>query len=139
MEEAPSLRDKDYRTLLENVPVLIVRYDTQLRLIYVNPAWEKAIGLFSADVVNKRVGEIPELPAIANLVEKFQKVLKSGTPQKIEFNWASARGNPIILEFVIVPEYDRHGEMISLLAVGVDQTERRQVEEQLRKSERNHT
>jgi formate hydrogenlyase transcriptional activator len=137
MEEIPSLRDKDYRTLLENIPVLIVRYDTQLRLIYVNPAWEKAIGLSSADVVNKRVDEIPELPAIANLVEKLQKVLKSGTPQKIEFSWASARGKTIFLEFVLVPEYDGHGEMISLLAVGVDQTERRQAEEQLRNSERN--
>ena len=42
MEETPSLRNKDYRTLLENVPVLIVRYDTELRRIYVNPAWKKS-------------------------------------------------------------------------------------------------
>ena len=137
MEETPSLRDKDYRTLLENIPVLIVRYDTELRRIYVNPTWEKVIGLSSADVINKRVDEIPELPAIANLVEKLQKVLKSGTPQKIEFSWANARGKTIFLEFVIVPEYDRHGKMISLLAVGVDQTERREAEEQIRNSERN--
>ena len=102
-----------------------------------NPAWEKVIGLSSADVINKRVDEIPELPAIANLVEKLQKVLKSGTPQKIEFSWATARGKTIFLEFVIVPEYDRHGKMISLLAVGVDQTERREAEEQIRNSERN--
>ena len=137
MQETPSLRDKDYRTLLENIPVLIVRYDTELRRIYVNPTWEKVIGLSSADVINKRVDEIPELPAIANLVEKLQKVLKSGTPQKIEFSWANARGKTIFLEFVIVPEYDRHGKMISLLAVGVDQTERREAEEQIRNSERN--
>jgi PAS domain S-box-containing protein len=137
MEETPSLRDKDYRTLLDNIPVLIVRFDTQLRSIYVNPAWEKAIGLSSADVINKRVDEIPELPAIANLVDKLQKVLESGAPEKIEFSWANARGKTIFLEFVIVPEYDRHGEMMSLLAVGGDQTERRQAEEQLRNSERN--
>ena len=137
MEEAPSLRDKDYRTLLDNIPVLIVRFDTQLRRIYVNPAWEKAIGLSAADVIGKGVNEIPELPAIANLVDKLQKVLKNGTPEKIEFSWANARGKTIFLEFVIVPEYDRQGEMISLLAVGVDQTERREAEEQLRNSERN--
>ena len=137
MEETPSLRDKDYRTLLENIPVLIVRYDTELRRIYVNPTWEKVIGLSSADVINKRVDEIPELPAIANLIETLQEVLKSGTPQKIEFSWANARGKTMFLEFVIVPEYDRHGKMISLLTVGVDQTERREAEEQLRNSERN--
>jgi PAS domain S-box-containing protein len=137
MEEAPSLRDKDYRTLLENVPVLIVRYDTELRRIYVNPAWEKVIGLSSADVLSKRVDEIPELPAVANHVEKLQEVLKSGTPQKIEFSWANARGKTIFVEFVIVPEYDRHGTMISLLVAGIDQTERREAEEQLRNTEKN--
>jgi PAS domain S-box-containing protein len=137
MEEAPSLRDKDYRTLLENVPVLIVRYDTELRRIYVNPAWEKVIGLSSADVLNKRVDEIPELPAVAHHVEKLQEVLKSGTPQKIEFSWANARGKTIFVEFVIVPEYDRHGKMISLLVAGIDQTERREAEEQLRNTEKN--
>ncbi len=140
MQETPSLRDKDYRTLLENIPVLIVRYDTELRRIYVNPTWEKVIGLSSADVINKRIDEITELPAIANLIVTLQEVLKSGTPQKIEFSWVNARGNTIFLEFVIMPEYDRHGKMISLLAVGVDQTERREAEELIRNSEKNlHT
>jgi PAS domain S-box-containing protein len=136
MGEAPSLRDKDYHTLLENVPVLIVRYDTKLRRIYVNPAWEKVIGLSSADVLSKRVDEIPELPAVANHVEKLQEVLKSGTPQKIEFSWANARGKTIFVEFVIVPEYDRHGKLISLLVAGIDQTERREAEEQIRNNAR---
>ena len=137
MEEAPSLRDKDYRTLMENVPVLIVRYDTELRRIYVNPAWEKVMSLSSADVINKRTDEILELPVTAKYVEKLRQVLETGTPEKIEFNRASARGKTIFLEFVIVPEYDRHGKMISLLAVGVDQTKRREAEEQIRNSERN--
>ena len=100
MQETPSLRDKDYRTLLENVPVLIVRYDTDLRRIYVNPAWEKVIGLSSADVINKRVDEIPELPFVAEHLEKLRQILQKGTPQKIEFSWANARGKTIFLEFV---------------------------------------
>jgi formate hydrogenlyase transcriptional activator len=137
MEEAPSLRDKDYRTLLENIPVLIVRYDTQLRLIYVNPTWERVLGLSSADVINKRADEIPKLPIIPKYLKKLRIALENGTPQRIEFSWASARGKTIFLEFVMVPEYDRHGKMIGLLAVGVDQTERREAEEQLRNSERN--
>jgi formate hydrogenlyase transcriptional activator len=136
MEEGPSLRDKDYCTLLENIPVLIVRYDTELRRIYVNPAWEKVMGLSSADVINKRTDEIPELPVTAKYVEKLRQVLETGAPEKIEFNRASARGKTIFLEFVIVPEYDRHGKMISLLGVGVDQTEHRQAEEQLRNNAR---
>lgn len=136
MEETPSLRDKDYRTLLENIPVLIVRYDTELHRIYVNPAWEKVMSLSSVDVINKRTDEIPELPVTAKYVEKLRQVLETGTPEKIEFNRASARGKTIFLEFVIVPEYDRHGKMISILGVGVDQTEHRQAEEQIRNNAR---
>ena len=80
MEETPSLRDKDYRNLLENIPVLIVRYDTELRRIYVNPAWEKVMGLSSADVINKPTDEIPELPVTAKYVEKLRQVLETGIP-----------------------------------------------------------
>src|SRR4030042_5028570 len=101
MEETPSLRDKDYRTLLENIPVLIVRYDTELRRIYVNPAWEKVIGLSSAEVINKRVDEIPELPFVAEHLEKLRQILQKGTLQKIEFSWENARGKTLFLEFVI--------------------------------------
>jgi formate hydrogenlyase transcriptional activator len=137
MEETLSLREKEYRTLLENIPVLIVRYDTDLRRIYVNPAWEKTTGLSSSDVVNKRVDEIPELPFVAEHLEKLRQILQKGTPQKIEFSWVNALGKTIFLEFVIVPEYDRQGKIISLLAVGIDQTERRLAEEQIRNSERN--
>ena len=36
-----------------------------------------------------------------------------------------------------MPEYDRHGKMISLLVAGIDQTERREAEEQLRNTEKN--
>ena len=81
--------------------------------------------------------KFPNFRLLPTFVETLQEVLKSGTPQKIEFSWANARGKTIFLEFVIVPEYDRHGKMISLLAVGVDQTERREAEEQIRNSERN--
>ena len=81
--------------------------------------------------------KFPNFRLLQTYVEKLRQVLQNGTPQKIEFSWANARGKTIFLEFVIVPEYDRHGKMISLLAVGVDQTERREAEEQIRNSERN--
>ena len=73
MEETPSLRDKDYRTLLDNVPVLIVRFDTQLRRIYVNPAWEKAIGLSAADVIGKGSTKFPNSRLLPTLWTSSKK------------------------------------------------------------------
>ncbi len=62
MEQALVLREQEYRTLLENIPDLIVRYDLDLRRIYVNPAWEKASGLSAGDVINK-----PAAPMISTI------------------------------------------------------------------------
>ena len=60
--QAMTVREQEYRTLLENIPVLLVRYDTDLRRIYVNPAWEKASGLSAWDVVNVPAADIPRVP-----------------------------------------------------------------------------
>jgi PAS domain S-box-containing protein len=134
MKQALSLREREYRTLVENLPILIVRYDTDLHRIYVNPAWEKANGLSAADVINKLPSENTRLPkpVIVEYEKKLRQVLENGNPQKLEFSWVDARGEPLFLEYFIVPEYDGDGKIINLLSFGIDQTERKQAEEALR-------
>ncbi len=131
MEQALAIREQQYRTLLENSPDLIVRYDTNLQRIYVNPAWEKASGLSRKEVVNVPVGDIPKVPHPINnaYVDKLRLALEEGTSQNIEFTWDNAYGKTLYLEFVIVPEYDPNRNIISVLAVGRDLTERKQAEE----------
>jgi two-component system, cell cycle sensor histidine kinase and response regulator CckA len=137
MEQALTVREQEYRTLVENIPDLIVRYDTDLRRIYVNPAWEKASGLSARDVINVHIADVPKDPNPINVeyAEKLRQVLETGTPQAIEFTWVNARGVRLFLDYVIVPEYDQHGKIVRALAVGHDLTERRQAEEALKESE----
>ena len=47
----------------------------------------------------------------------------------------NAHGVRLVLEYAIVPEYDRYGKVVSVLAVGHDLTERKRAEEALRESE----
>ncbi len=130
MEQALAVREQEYRTLLENIPDLLVRYDPDLRRIYVNPAWEKASGLSAGDVINVPAADIPKVPkpTVAEYTAKLGKVLETGTPQAIEFTWVNARGVTLFLEYVIVPEYDQNGKIVSVLAVGHDLTERKRVQ-----------
>ncbi|RJR36065.1 MAG: PAS domain S-box protein [Deltaproteobacteria bacterium] len=131
MEQALALKEQEYRTLIENIPDLIVRYDLDLRRIYVNPAWEKASGLSAKDVINKPAAETPHVPhpVVAEYAEKLRQVAKAGTPQAIGFTWVNARGVTLFLEYIIVPEYDRYGKIVSVLAVGRDLTERKRTED----------
>jgi PAS domain S-box-containing protein len=136
-EQALAVREKEYRTLLQNIPDLIVRYDKEMRRIYVNPAWEKASGLSAKEVVDKNMDKIPWVPnpVVDEYAEKIQKVFMTGIPETVDFSWVNARDEKLQLEYVIVPEYDCFGNMASVLCVGHDLTERKNAEERLRDSE----
>jgi PAS domain S-box-containing protein len=133
MEQELVTREREYRILVENIPDLIVRYNTELRRIYVNPAWEKASGSPARDVLNVIPADVPGGPRPANneYVEKLQHVLKTGIPQTIEFTWINAYEKALLLECFIVPEYDQYGIINGVLSVGRDITERKRNEREL--------
>lgn len=135
MERTLAVREQEYRTLLENIPDLIVRYNTDLRRTYVNPAWEKASGLTSEQVVNVPPEDIPNVirPVIDEYLAKLQNVLKTGIRETIEFTWVNVHGEKLYLSYTIVPEYDQNGKVVSILSVGHDITERRRAEKALQR------
>ncbi len=137
MELALAMREKEYRTLVEHIPDLIVRYNTDLRRIYVNPAWEKASGLSAREVINVPGVDIPKvsIPVVDEYMAKLRKVLETGTPQSVEFVWVNARGKTLFLDYVIVPEYDQLGNIVGVLSVGRDITELKHAEKALKESE----
>jgi PAS domain S-box-containing protein len=131
-EEELILRERQYRTLLESVPEFIVRYDRNLRRIYVNPAWENATGLSAAEVIGVDYSDISKVPSPFSVeyVKKLRLALETGTSQAAEFTWVNAYGEKLFLEYVIVPEYDHQGGVAGVLAVGRDISERQQMEKE---------
>lgn len=131
MEQAVALRDQQYKTLAENSPDLVVRFDKELRRTYVNPAWERASGLKAEEVLHVSAAEIPWIlkRAAPEFLEKLKQVFAGAGPQKVEFCAENARGEMLALDYVIVPEYDRDGAIVSALAVGHDISERKQAED----------
>ncbi|MDB6065985.1 MAG: domain S-box protein [Pedosphaera sp.] len=123
------------RTMVENFPDFIVRFDAECRFLYVNPSVTKAFGVPLEQFVGKILGD-PSLPGRdpgqdETLQNGIKQAFKQGVPNTLEAKWTTFRGERIF-EVRHIPERDESGKVISVLGIGRDITERKQHEEMLR-------
>jgi PAS domain S-box-containing protein len=128
--------EQEFRTLAENSPDVIVRYDRQGRRIYVNPAFESVNHLSAREVYGKNPIELStELKPKADVfTEQLMAAMASGTPVKVDLAWI--KDGKLVCWFVrVVPEFDADGKVVSAITIWSDISERKQAEDELREKE----
>ena len=127
--------EKRYRSLAENDPDIIQRFDRDLRRLYVNPAFEPATGVSAQAALGKTDREL-ELPEhlIPLWEQAVRNVFRTGERQIIGFEMPTPQGHRHY-EAHLVPEFAPDGSTEHVLAITHDVTERVQMEETLRGSE----
>lgn len=125
-ESATQLRqtEKTFKTLVENLPDVIARFDPDLRHLYVSPAVERATGRPSEDYVgrtNREVGMSSEL--IDEWDAALRRVFETGRAEKLEFAFPSPDGLRHF-DCNLVPEHAPDGAIPSVLSVARDVTDR---------------
>ena len=115
-----ALRESEwkFRTLAENSPDMIVRYDSACRRVYVNPACAKATG-FSAD------RQMPHVPdgrwrsdiSAGRYVEMLRQVMESETAIESMQTWPEASGRVAHYISHLVPEYDMDQRVRGVLTI----------------------
>ncbi len=127
-----------FRTLVENSPDIITRYDRDCKRSYVNPAYLKAAELDKAMLMGVTpVQRSPLPPASAEALQQLlRRVLDSGTVDSIDVVWPKADHINHWYNIYAFPEYDRVGRVVSVMTVSRDITPRKQAEEGLREKER---
>jgi PAS domain S-box-containing protein len=132
-----ALRDSEraFRTLAENAPDPIIRYDRQCRRIYVNPEFERVSGIDASKLLGRKAGGVLAAPTLVErrFRYKLKNVLRTGVAAKFELNWDVA-GKPQCWYVHAVPEYDAGGSIQSGLTFWRDISERKVVEHRLRES-----
>lgn len=128
-------REHEFRTLAENLPDNIIRYDREGRGIYVNPLLEKTLGTDTAGMIGKRVREIFPDGSYEVYAQALEAALASGENREIEFIVPGMHKEPIVHQIRMIAVRDQHGEVSGALAIGRDITERKRTEAALAASE----
>jgi PAS domain S-box-containing protein len=129
--------EQRFRRLAENFPDFVVRSDRGGRIAYVNPTVERALGVPADAIVGKTLHELPhsaDLERDNAILTLIQRTADEGVPNESEAHW-EAEGGEHIFEIRHVPEKDAAGNVVSVLSIARDVTERKQMEETLRDSE----
>lgn len=135
METALRDSERAFRTLAENAPDPIIRYNRECRRIYVNPEFERVCGIDASALLGRKAGKVLSAPAVVErrFRDRLRAVMRSGVAAKFELNWETP-AKPQCWSVQIVPEYDADGKVLSGLAIWRDISERKEVEQRLRES-----
>ena len=131
-KEALLERERDFRTLAENVPDGIGRLDAGGRHLYVNPMLERILGRPAGALLGKTLQE--EFPdgRFAVLDRAIRHVGVTGEKVEIEQAVSGVDGALQYYLIQIVAERGTEGRLVSVLLIGRDITFRKRAEDDLR-------
>lgn len=131
-EELLYRREQEFRALVENSPDIVARLDQDLRFLYVNPSMERMTGIPAAAYMGRTGRELGMLDSLTEFWEtQLHIVFNTAQEQIIEFESNTLQGLRYF-QSRIVPEFTSNGQVITLLSVTRDITDRKQTEETLR-------
>ncbi len=127
---------QEFMTLAENAPDVIMRFNKNLKLSYVNRAIEKSVGIKVDRLKNKTFEEagVPE-SIWRNWQDSISIVFDTGEELNVEIS-APFEGEKKFFESRMAPEFDESGNVESVLVISRDITGRKKADESLRESEK---
>lgn len=134
-EDRLLLKEEEYDTLTDNLPVGVVRLDSSLRYRYVSPMIEHGLDKPAKELIGKSLSEV--LPS--QVVEQAKApLLQALMGDKVDFEYRiqMPSGDWCQRSVMAVPERGKAGVVTGVLAILVDTTERHRTEMQLQESTR---
>lgn len=130
-EEALKDNEIKYRTLTENIPDVVARFDRNRRHLYVNSAIELITGIAPEDFIGKTNEELgmPE-EKVVMWNDILSLVFKTAKQQSFEFSFNTPNGI-CFFSSLVVPEFNKKSEVESVLTVARNITEQRNAENTL--------
>jgi PAS domain S-box-containing protein len=129
-------RESEFRTFAENMPDNIVRYNREGVTVYVNPALERTLGDRAAAMIGTTPREYHPDGSYEDYAQLLDAVLASGEAGELEKTLPGPGGEARIHQIRMVSERGENGDVVGVLVIGRDITERKRMEESLVRRER---
>lgn len=128
-----------HRVHLDQTPVAVMETDAQGRVTAWNAAAERMLGWPAREVIGRALSELQVVhPGDWPAVDRVRRELENGAQESIPHVNRNVRrdGRVLHCEWHNAAIRDETGELVSILAVGLDVTERTRAQEALRERER---
>lgn len=130
-----ALRESEerFRRALDNIPDVVVIYDLDLRIRFINAATRRITGRAESDFVGKRDNEILPPQVYEPYLPTLKSAFETGTVQIIETHLTLPGTGTYDLRITCVPLLDGEGKVREVLGITHDFTERKRADEQIHK------
>lgn len=137
-ERAVREKEEQVRSLLDNIPDVVARFDRDLRHVYVNPAAEQLRGLPAEALIGKTLTEVGVPKDLRALLDsQMEQVILTGKEASFEGMATGAHG-PTYYQVRLTPEFDAAGAVRTVLVASRDITRLKLAEKRLSESERRY-
>ena len=134
-EEQLSQQERHFRTLAENLPDIVARYNREYHCVFINPAIEAATGKPRHFFIGKPIQETTSTPERGVIwCQHLQHTFDTQEQQVIDVSYPSPQGRRFY-QAKLTPELNPDGEVEFVLMVTRDVTEQQQALIALQESE----
>ena len=121
--------ERKFRTLAENMPDNLIRYDLQARAQYMNSAMMADVAPEILPVLGETLAKtFPGNDAVAVHQRAIERAIATGIPAELDFQVPNPQGEMRVHHVRYVAEHDSSGEIVGALGIGRDITERKRIE-----------
>ena len=129
-------REQEARTLIDNFPDVVSRFDRNLRHLYTSPHVERLTGIPASASLGKTFEELGYPEHLCKLwSDSLRRVFDEGSSYSTEYSFETPDGQTRSFIATGVPEVTRDGVVESVMAISRDITEQRNTVQELKASQ----